>query len=412
MRWMKEQRVGFHKRTGERGAALVVALLVMVVLSLLGIAFLSASLTESNIASNEADSAKAFNLAEAGLERAKRTLKMSTFSSLNAFLPAANTDAGEPGPFLFGQANNDDNALGEGNYIVEISDNNDDGNPNNDIDDVVFVTSTGSVGNAQRRVVALVTVPLVPDPEGSVEMIAPAGETELELENSAVIDGNDWDPPADLSACTLIASCGTNLTAIDPTANPAVAGTSVNSLDNEVKVTAPAAIFGNPPTELNGTLSDTPWNNLVDQLIAQADRNLTVPEILIGTFTWGTPSAPEITVISSPEIKIKDPTTSVNGAGILIIDDLGELKLDHGTLNWQGLIIVRGDEGLEIEFEGDTDATARIFGAMIGTVSGIDPEMEMEIENPNSFIKYSSSSINMVRGFLPVTVQSWQEVPM
>ncbi|MFQ5658778.1 MAG: hypothetical protein ACE5G5_14640, partial [Candidatus Methylomirabilales bacterium] len=369
-----------------------------------GATFLNASLTESNIASNEVSTAKAFNTAEAGLELAKRDLKMSTASSLNGFLTGTT-----PGPYPFGDTPGAGNSFDGGNYVVQIYDNDDgDGNLNTDTDDLVFVESTGSYRGAQRRIVALVQIPLVPTPEGSVETIAPAGESELELEKGAVIDGNDWNPPADLSACTTIATCGTLTT------NPAIFGASSNAIENEVEVKPPSTISS---TQVNPGLSSTPWNNLADQLIGQADRNLSLPEILTGIHTWGTPSVPEITVISAPDIRIKDPTTVVNGAGILIINDLGELKLDHGTFNWQGLVIVRGNGKIEVEFDDDTDATGRIFGGFIMMAGNPDPlgdglEIELEMENANSFIKYSSSAINNIRGFLPVTVQNWHEDPM
>lgn len=59
---------------GRAGAALVVALLVMGVLLLLGIAFLSLSATEVQIATNERQADQAFFVAEAGLTQAIRDL--------------------------------------------------------------------------------------------------------------------------------------------------------------------------------------------------------------------------------------------------------------------------------------------------------------------------------------------------
>jgi Tfp pilus assembly protein PilX len=59
-------------RAGERGSALVIALLVAVILMLLGIAFLLMGETENRIAQNEKRSAQAFYVAEAGARAVKR----------------------------------------------------------------------------------------------------------------------------------------------------------------------------------------------------------------------------------------------------------------------------------------------------------------------------------------------------
>ncbi len=59
---------------GEQGIVLMVALLVMVFLSLLGATFLTLSLTESNISYNQVSSSKAFSLAEAGIELARKQM--------------------------------------------------------------------------------------------------------------------------------------------------------------------------------------------------------------------------------------------------------------------------------------------------------------------------------------------------
>ncbi|MFQ5989891.1 MAG: PilX N-terminal domain-containing pilus assembly protein [Candidatus Methylomirabilales bacterium] len=400
MRLIKGLRAVWCNSGGERGVVLVTALLVMLILLPLGAAFLAVSLTETTVASNEVSAAKGFNIAEAGLEHAKRTLKMSSASSLNVFLSGTT-----PGPYPFGGTPGAGNSLGSGNYIVRIYDNDDgDANPLTDSDNIVFIESTGLYGGSQRRIVARVQVPLLPRPDGAVEAQA-ADEIEVELEKGAVIDGRDWDPPADPSTCVDINSCGS-------LAAPGnIAGVSTNSVATEIDVRPPSQIFGTPPTKVNSGLSNAPWDRLIDQVIPQADRTMTTPEFLSGTHTWGTPSAPEITVISGTRVEIELGAT-VNGAGLLIIDNLAELELDHGIFNWQGLIILRGGSKHDIEFETDDDATARIFGGLVVMTDTPNSEVELEVENNKSFVKYSETALDMVRAMLPMTVQTWHEVPM
>jgi hypothetical protein len=59
----------------QRGSILVIALLALVVFSVLGLAFMTISKTESDISYNDRDSGKALYIAEAGLERLKRDLR-------------------------------------------------------------------------------------------------------------------------------------------------------------------------------------------------------------------------------------------------------------------------------------------------------------------------------------------------
>ncbi|MFQ5962231.1 MAG: hypothetical protein ACE5MG_12625 [Candidatus Methylomirabilales bacterium] len=382
----------------ESGVVLITALLVMVFLLPLGVIFLQVVITENTISSNEVATAKGFNIAEAGLELAKRNLKMSTAGSLDGFLTGAS-----PGPYPFGSTPGAGNSLDGGNYIVRIYDNNDDGDPTNDTDNIVFVESTGTYRSGLKQVVALVQVSVMPPPDGGLEVVSP-DKVEIELEDGAVIDGRDWDAPADPSACTSIATCGTL------TGNPANAGVSANSDDVEVDVRDSSEILGTPPTRINPSLSTTPWNDLVDQLVPQADRTLSGAQNITGTQTWGTPSAPEITVITGNNIDIQG---EVNGAGLLIIETSGDLELEHGTLNWQGLIIIRAHGELDLELEDDDDSTLRLFGAVVLIPTGGDADVELEVENTQSFIKYSSAAIAMVRGaLLPMAVLSWRESSM
>src|SRR5262249_27007655 len=57
---------------GERGSALVIALLVVVILALLGLSFMLAGETESKIARNQRDAAQAGFVAEGGVRMVKK----------------------------------------------------------------------------------------------------------------------------------------------------------------------------------------------------------------------------------------------------------------------------------------------------------------------------------------------------
>ncbi|MFQ5533129.1 MAG: PilX N-terminal domain-containing pilus assembly protein, partial [Candidatus Methylomirabilales bacterium] len=78
-------------RKGQKGAILVVALFVMLLLSIQGLIFLSTAMTEDNIATNATNHTRAFYAAEAGLESAVvdlRTLLATNATPTDAQLSA------------------------------------------------------------------------------------------------------------------------------------------------------------------------------------------------------------------------------------------------------------------------------------------------------------------------------------
>ncbi|MFQ5962169.1 MAG: PilX N-terminal domain-containing pilus assembly protein, partial [Candidatus Methylomirabilales bacterium] len=64
----------------ERGIALVISLMVMVLLTLVGTLFLTTSTTESTISRNEISTARTFELADAGLQHGKKSLESKNLS--------------------------------------------------------------------------------------------------------------------------------------------------------------------------------------------------------------------------------------------------------------------------------------------------------------------------------------------
>ena len=85
--WLGQRAKGISR---QRGAALVIALLVMAVLLLMGTSFLSISSTEMEIARNAREAVQAFYVAEAGVARLKRDL-LAQFTVPYA-VPCANFD--------------------------------------------------------------------------------------------------------------------------------------------------------------------------------------------------------------------------------------------------------------------------------------------------------------------------------
>jgi len=149
----------------ERGIALVVALLVSALLLLLGGHFMTASMTEKTIAANDVNVARAFYLAEAGVQHAKKSLEALDLSAVLNGTPV----------FAGGNAVN----LAGGSYAVQVTNNivangfprgTIAADPSNsgtvDGDETVVVTSTATFRNSTQIVETVLqkssSVPTIP----------------------------------------------------------------------------------------------------------------------------------------------------------------------------------------------------------------------------------------------------------
>jgi hypothetical protein len=119
-----------QKKRNNKGIALLLALIVMVVLFMLSTAYLSNMLSESGIARNQENAEKVFYVAEAGIDRAMRLI--------------VETPKVDTMPWKY-QEN-----MTDGYYIVTVAEATDIGQ------DFVRIISTGYVGNAQRTTEAIV----------------------------------------------------------------------------------------------------------------------------------------------------------------------------------------------------------------------------------------------------------------
>ncbi len=125
---MKRRIFGIGQLLGRRdGMALGAAIIMLVVILVLGLAYLSVAVHEWILVRKEVDNAKAFFLAEAGRQRALYDLNVNP-----AVLPSYS-----------------DEPLGGGTYSVQTS-----GDPSTG----ATVTSTGVLNDMQRRVRSTVVV--------------------------------------------------------------------------------------------------------------------------------------------------------------------------------------------------------------------------------------------------------------
>lgn len=191
----------------EKGAALVIALLVMSVLSLLGAAFLTISSTESQIAFNERDSIQALYIAEAGLARAKRDLLYDIYNDINGFsnrflaspdgvsIDSDGTKTGTPGMKYYDLGSGapsssfytvpySSTTLGKGSYSLEFKN---EGSPYSQ--DTIVVRSTGTTSSGAKRVLEARFMAVGLSPWNNA-IFAGAGSSGGSIKGNALIAGS------------------------------------------------------------------------------------------------------------------------------------------------------------------------------------------------------------------------------
>ena len=122
-----------------KGVAFIVALLILLTISILGIVILITSNIDSKVTGNLRTGTEAFYLAEAGIQRALRQINYNVSST-----PLYYNDAGHLGTIF------SDQSLGSGTYSVTIAADGTDSSGNK----ILSVTSTGTISstNALKKV--------------------------------------------------------------------------------------------------------------------------------------------------------------------------------------------------------------------------------------------------------------------
>ena len=181
----------------ETGAALIMALLVMVVMISLVPVAMQLSSGEIHQSKNYKENRKAFFLAEAGLEHAKSLTEESSLRAalagpddLVSAISGNTTDDNDNGTFNTGtpilQPDGylyNEVALGDNNYYIRAYDNND-GDPNFDIDNTIILHSIGTVNGITTSVEAVVY-----NPPG-IPVSAVTTNDNLEVAGSSIVSGD------------------------------------------------------------------------------------------------------------------------------------------------------------------------------------------------------------------------------
>jgi hypothetical protein len=429
----------------QRGVALVTALIMLVVLTGLVLAFLSVSAFEPQISQNMASSAQARMVADAGLEWAFNRLAtlpagQSYDQYWNGVLAAGGTLSGGamPIPGLTAASGtftvtvrNDATVADRG--ITGVTPDPDVAPPR-DANGRVIVTSTAAVGGfgglgaVNKTVLAVVRRTAIPPINAALAF--PGRQATVNVRDASFdIQGTDHDmdgAPGPKPAIFGISVSG------DPAeaGNEAIVETALQA-SSRSRVLGRSALTGLPTAGADAVQADSSLTtqqvvDFVSGLKNGADVRLsTGPGNTFGagdlgatcgassasSACWGTTSQPKIIYVKG------DPTaayTSVDvsgqssGTGILVVEN-GLLEIT-GNFRWNGPIIVTGTHA-GIRFKGG--GNQEVYGAVIVNVTSPTSQNLLEGDAAgNPKILYSSQALALVENRLGrrlMTVYSWRE---
>jgi len=191
----------FSAIKNQEGAVLVAALLLLVVVAVMCTTLMNWTILETNRAQGYQESKAAFYLAEAGLQQALDGMNYDAAGN-----PTGWATNGFNDELTGGLGLTDVDVAGRGTFTATITDNNDDGNLNIDVDNAVLLTSTGNVDGITASVRAMIFLVNAP----------PTSTNALTTNGNMTISGN----PIITGACGSAHSNGN----FDATGTPKVVG--------------------------------------------------------------------------------------------------------------------------------------------------------------------------------------------
>ncbi|MBI3030695.1 MAG: hypothetical protein HYY64_14410 [Candidatus Rokubacteria bacterium] len=420
---------------GQGGVALPLALFALVMLSGLLLAFLTMAGMEPTIAANLGDTARARYVADAGVEWAYDQLAAS--SNWSAIL-AANGGTMATNMTLPGLTATNGIFSVTARNDIQPNDNQitgqplDTGNNVTDNNNVVILTSAGTVNGVSRQIQVVVSR-LIPSIPGAINL--PGAQTKVSLPGNMEIYGLDTMPGSSNKGDGPCA----------PAYGLAVHPSNESAVEASIKDSQKTKILGrlegiNPPvaggvgdTTIEGDASFTSKTitDFVDTVKGKAHVSLTSTAaspleygdgVIGGSCAadwnsptcWGTPAKPKVVYVKASGFDPSQPfnPSSVKaenpvGAGILIVED-GTLFL-KGVSGWQGIIIVTGKN---VGFDICCGRIHDVWGAIIvNETSSVDLVVNVGYTGgQHTNIYYSCQAINnALAGARAVRLTSWRE---
>jgi len=365
-----DQKNEFKIIGNDRGMVLVVALLLIAVLVVVGTTAVMTTTTDMKISTNYRESVKALYDAEAGIHYAIGRIRSNALPlpvTENVATPASLTP---PAGFSFSGVTIEN--LGSNRYRL---------------------IGTGNAANSALKTIALVvTAPssVLPGADGALAMYGGNPEVKLRegMGGGVNVDGNDYPLPANFE-CTGSA-CRT--TPLAPGAKPGLYSAETPDITGSL-----THLDGSPPNVVGGTslYTNEDWDNFVNYIL---DNHLYVENQL------GTREQPLVTLISGSSPSGRRYGGNLTGAGIIIVDDGGQLDVG-GTGHFEGLVILRGTG----TFVGN--GTGSIFGSTI-TIEHDQKTADLRGTVDILYSRTALDNLSKIGGLRVITPTSWRDTSL
>ncbi|HAR96542.1 MAG TPA: hypothetical protein DCR97_11360 [Deltaproteobacteria bacterium] len=407
-----------HLLRGSHGTILVIAMLLMTILAIIGIATNMNVITDTGIASNYLSSLQSFYMAEAGLERGKaecaRRFITEGWSDFSPLLRGNDGTAGtaDDGILSFGSSV----SLHGGRYSVRaVNEAWDSGGSDTDTNTTLTLISEGSYGKSTSILRMTIAVNVIPPLPGSLNLV---GSSSGYFGNDTfMIDGRDY-LLSDVGAPSGGSGARSGLSIAD-VPNPSLARQQIiNSLaadqiDN-IAGAEPSPSIGIPTNLDRGLLRQSvdALRRLADSRLLEPGNGLTTsgPDnvVTIGPhqYSLGTESSPKVTYVSKTD---GGPfSVSGSGFGVLIIE--GDSIAFKPSLDFGGVIILVG-RNVVLDDSGSTKGLQLKGGLVVAELSDSPGGYDI-VMTGSSRLLYSQEAIDLAKGHVmrnkKVSVLSWQ----
>ena len=434
----------------QRGVAAALSLYVLVVLSMMLMAFLSMAATEPQVSKNHADLTQARYVAEAGIEWGFDTLVQAADWSTVLQTSGGTMVTGQTLPGLtaasgtFTVTARNDTQAGDiqltGQAALDPS-----GSATVDGNGILIVTSSGTVNGVTRQIQVVIRRLQLPPFPGALNIPGVQSDTFLSS-NPFQFDGRDYNRNGTFGPGPLKYGV-----AVQP-------GVQVNVAPTTYEQNTEAA-FNTPPKQSNVTGLDQGGSGLTTGLSAIApapslnpavlasflgqlaahpqtrvlQSTMACPMVMSGStatptqptltngcgvnqpITLGTPSDPQLIYFRGD----LDPTSmftglrltgTIQGAGILVVED-GDLSVNGSNFRWDGIVMVVG-RYVGSGFRVGSDST--VYGAFVSeeTIWNEAPGFYEFLNQGTSLtIRASSQNINMVQNMRALhRILGWREL--
>lgn len=390
----------------QRGIALPLTLMILLVISSLALALLAMAGYEPAISRNLAEGTQARFAAEAGAEAAFDTLAVT--ANWSTLIANAN-----PTVTLFNNRSIGSLPASQGTYTVLLRNDNlagdpaitgvaaDTGGPTQDLNKVMIVTSTGTTNKGMKRIRVVVKKLAFPPGLFPGALNIPGTEAETLFNGTSFsVDGRGYkmDGTRDAGCPSTYGISVSSTYGIPPGSNELLVEASLTAAQLAniwgKSQTGGADTSGKPTIAANASLSPSMIKDFIDQAKASADivlqSDIAAPLAMsnIGSTCAADPKSqscwgyknPVTGEIVSKVVYVKgspDPTslfTALNlsgtstGYGVIIVED-GDFRI-NGNFAWNGAIIVTG-KWVGLGFMGGGVQT--VYGSVISNETASDP---------------------------------------